>query len=616
LARATRISRSTFPGWRRIWYSLCALGCALPPIFLAWFVMSFGIDTPHQDDWVLAGLLARSRAGELTFEDLYAQNNEHRFLFPRLLWIPLGLLTNWNVKAFMWLNFMMAVIGWLAIARIASRQAASRCRPLFCISLFVSGAVYFSVAQFENWLMAYQGFSYVQLCIALAVFFATNPESSSWRRFSLAAACCVVASFSSAHGLLSWLALLPAIGRTANPIKRRGRLMALWIALFVLCASLYSIGFRRPREDWVVPWLYPVHHPDVALLFFLAQLGNPLTLGLPAQLDRPRISAVVGSVLLGGFLALVWRALRTRRAALAAPWLALGASAILFTGAVTVGRSGWGFVSWALLSRYTTPTLYLPVSVIHLAYALLVSERRPSPDTSDATDPGGHRPTIRAGMLRWAYTVVLVGSGLLIAANSIAVVETATRWSRERETAGKFIAFARYIDPAVDGARGSGLYAVFPVVGFKVLPWVEIAASAGFKTLVSQAMFVEDVSREVGRVERREFRDTDRSIPGAWRDGLEPTTAVLVSGWAVAPEGRAAADLVLVGCQQAQRFVTAAIPRKDRPDLALARWLADSRVGWEVSVPTALLPASGCELAAWVYSPSTREFVRLPGQDR
>lgn len=53
---------------------------------------------PLQDQWEIAPIFEKVNNKTLSFSDLMAQHNESRNFFPRLIFIALAFLTNWNVS--------------------------------------------------------------------------------------------------------------------------------------------------------------------------------------------------------------------------------------------------------------------------------------------------------------------------------------------------------------------------------------------------------------------------------------------------------------------------------------------------------------------------------------
>src|SRR5208282_4675420 len=69
----------------------------LPLAFLIWMVSRYAVSVPFGDQWELVPLLEKTYHETLTFHDLWAQHNEHRILFPKIIMLGLAHLTGWNI---------------------------------------------------------------------------------------------------------------------------------------------------------------------------------------------------------------------------------------------------------------------------------------------------------------------------------------------------------------------------------------------------------------------------------------------------------------------------------------------------------------------------------------
>ena len=176
-----------------------------------------------------------------------------------------------------------------------------------------------------------------------------------------------VSSFSSANGLVCWIVVFPVLAESkiTGERKKRKWLTPFWSAGFAACAALYFYNFERP------PYLPSISEPFVrplaAVAYFLAFLGAPLT-GNNRYLVP--VAALLGLVLATLFIsAWLFRARHLSDTGLRRPmtcWLMIGAYSVMTGALVTLGRLGFG-VHQSLSSRYTTFSLYLVVSLIHVA---------------------------------------------------------------------------------------------------------------------------------------------------------------------------------------------------------------------------------------------------------
>src|SRR5438132_2605522 len=76
---------------------------AAPPLLIGWLIFRDGVDLPF-------GVFEKIATGTLRFADFFAQHNEHRILFPRLIFFGFGRLTQWNIRAELFVNWFVALV--------------------------------------------------------------------------------------------------------------------------------------------------------------------------------------------------------------------------------------------------------------------------------------------------------------------------------------------------------------------------------------------------------------------------------------------------------------------------------------------------------------------------
>src|SRR5260370_11437474 len=199
---------------------------------LVWFVPRFGVSVATMDDWWLTDLFHAVGIKKAAFDDFFALNNEHRIVFPKLIWTLLAFTPHWNLKVEMMLNLILGLIVFLVFYRIALRQAKQSGVSLFNPAKFAASLLLFSLMHYENWLWGFGGaFFLVQASLALAIGVCFEEKLQPWVRFGLAAFFCFIASFSSAQGLFSWLSLLPYISQL-QAVTRQVSKFLIWVFFF------------------------------------------------------------------------------------------------------------------------------------------------------------------------------------------------------------------------------------------------------------------------------------------------------------------------------------------------------------------------------------------------
>src|SRR5205823_6120927 len=66
-----------------------------------------------------APLFEKMQDGTLGVADFFAQHNEHRIFFPRLIFFALGRLTHWNIRTELWVVWLLALVCLFSIRQMA-----------------------------------------------------------------------------------------------------------------------------------------------------------------------------------------------------------------------------------------------------------------------------------------------------------------------------------------------------------------------------------------------------------------------------------------------------------------------------------------------------------------
>lgn len=332
------------------WRAIERAGLALPPLLIALLVWVGGSDVPYWDDWTLAGVLGKAKSGTLALDDILAPHNVHRFVVPKLLLTGVALATGWNIRAQLLADVGIACVTLLLIALIGRRAAPGPARSL---ALAGSAVAVFSLAQYENWLWAWQAGFFVSVAmIAGAVAALAVPR---WRwgvRLAIAAALCVAATFSIGFGVVSWIALAPLVAseRSAGGWGAIARSVAVWLALGAATVVAYFGG--APIASGMTP--ERAGAPEI-VRSFLQIAGTP-------WVSHPAAAALLGALSIALFGVLAARAARADLRA-SIPWISLGLVALGFAALAAFVRAGSEAVA---RSRYATPMILLTVASLHL----------------------------------------------------------------------------------------------------------------------------------------------------------------------------------------------------------------------------------------------------------
>lgn len=336
----------------------------LPVLVAALYVQRYGVNAPYNDGLTLIPLLEKFLAGELRFEDLAAQHNEHRIFFPRIAFILLGLATGFNDVATMY-SILACLLVTSATLLLVFRRTASASLWLFVpvpFLIFNLGQSWNLLQGFQLTLIFVQTFS----VLSFALLYLCGGERGRLAFFG-ALASGTVAAFSSAPGLLVWpLGLLQLLLTPAVRGARRG-MLAAWGLAGALAWALYLRGYESAETT---SWRDSLQHPLESAQYLVSALGASLFHG---QQDL----AFAGGLLMTFLVAVALLLAYARgRVAENSVWISMLAFALLTVAATSVARGA--NLEDALNPKYVSYTVLAPVAV----YAMLLGALRGRRDSS------------------------------------------------------------------------------------------------------------------------------------------------------------------------------------------------------------------------------------------
>lgn len=561
----------------------------LPILFTAGCVLRYGVNVPFLDQWGMPALFQAALNGSLNFTHLWAQNNEHRIVFPKLVFLALGLPSRWNTRLEMLFGILLIgtvfLIVYLTNERIL-KNVPELNRLIPRIALLLSGFVLFSLTQHQNWLWGFQvTFFLAQALVALSIFVISyGSDRSFYWRFLFAALLCFAASFSVAQGLLSWLAVLPLVLTSQKSRNSRLLVTLLWLGLFIATVALYFYQYQSPSGETIPDRFFAFKHPIQAGHFLLVLLGAQFSsFHSPGTPPLFTLATVIGACFLVGYLILVVVSIKQNTFDIQKPLIALGLFGLLFAVMVTFGRSGWG-IRGGFTSRYLTAPTFLLVSVIQMA-SFNFSDRK-------------NKLRVYGSLL---FATIL---SLAIVVNTNSSLVQAQKTKASRESARVCLEMVHYISNVFDDTPHNCVWQLFRAKGYSsfIRGQVDLLEQIGFRKLAKDFNFVSTPATPWGVLERA-------GVPNR-RAQAEPI--VQISGWAVLPERKRIPEAIALSLNDQQTFLTAVYPNESRPDVA--KFLGDTRYlnsGWRVKIPANLLPAGEIKFHAWVYDPENQQFVRL-----
>ncbi|HKP93005.1 MAG TPA: hypothetical protein VJS88_03840, partial [Chthoniobacterales bacterium] len=220
---------------RRI--ALLLLACL--PVFLVFRMqVKYWVNIPIWDEWDTPGrTLLHFAQGKLAWSDFWAQHNESRKVFPRLIYLAINGPFGWDVRYGMVLTSLIA--GTVSVFFLRQlRDPGMRSSGGVLFAWLLINFLLFGPSQSENYLCGYTFeilIPVLALCGCIAVNLSGRPLVYKVLWNSVLA---IIATFSFAHGMILWLLGLPipATQETARP--RWIRRWAFYLLVYGLVGAL------------------------------------------------------------------------------------------------------------------------------------------------------------------------------------------------------------------------------------------------------------------------------------------------------------------------------------------------------------------------------------------
>ena len=361
------------PNFSQILLVIVAIVAIIPAAVLAWLIFQHGVNIPIQDQWEFVPVFKKFSEGTLSFSDLIAQHNESRKFFPRLIFIALAFLTNWNIRVEMLVIFFLACLVAVNIYRLNRLTLKGSLLSGLAITAICNFLI-FSPVQYENWLWGIQIVVFIPLvCLTTAILVAYS-QLKTTAKFLICMALALVSTFSYANGMLAWVLILPVLTvlefKSFSELWKHKWLYLLWFAGFISSLILYFYDYQRPEPNPSLTEAFK--YPYQCLQYFLAFIGAPL--GVGASTQPLTNSIILGAGIFSIFVGLCFylllhfkdRDLLNRSFG----WLAIASYIIISALVTTAGRITFG-VEQSLSSRYTTFSTYLIISILFLFLIVL-----------------------------------------------------------------------------------------------------------------------------------------------------------------------------------------------------------------------------------------------------
>jgi hypothetical protein len=325
----------------------------LPITIVGVYIFLFGLNIPFLDQWEVVGLLEKKQQGLLSLSNLFAQQNESRPLFPRLIWIALSEFTQYNINAQLWVNLFLA-IGTFVFFVSRSVRTWGKCgvrAPSFLIPLM--SLLVFNLGQRESWLQGIQTIMFLAMaCVIVGLFLLA--EDSDWVHFWGAVLLGGIVTFSTANGLLYWPVGFIVLWVTTSSGSRISRSL-LWAASSFICIGLFFTNWTAGGQ---INLTYILTHPFEWLIWILDFLGAPL-------MTLWYVAWIFGLLSVGLYILGIRQVFRTSQWKVFVPYFAVSLFILLTGFLISLGRMEVG-MRQAVVPRYLTMSVWYWTSLLTL----------------------------------------------------------------------------------------------------------------------------------------------------------------------------------------------------------------------------------------------------------
>ncbi|MGJ5633814.1 hypothetical protein [Nostoc sp. CALU 1950] len=560
---------------------------SLPVILLLWFITTFSVNVPFWDDWGLVNFFEKIYSGTINFGDFFAQHNEHRIFFPRIIFAIIAFSSKWNIKLENYFSFLLALVNFVFLYKIAASSYNENNKILFHLFNITTCIINFSLIQYENWLWGFQiAWLFINTCLIIAVFILTVPKNFHPNsRLLLASICCFIASFSSAHGLLSWLAVLPSVYLIEGTTKQKKIRFLVWVVLFSFCVAIYFIGYQKPSQHPSIFFL--LQQPFITSEFFFTIIGSSFYKNI-----FPPV--VIGLIILFVFLFFNVTCFKNYQSDFinkANPWISLGWFPILFALITTVGRAGMG-IEQAAISRYKTVSILLIISCLQLWRLCILYKGK---------DAGKNTYIL----FSQSFLVFLIFIFVFSSTNSIIEVQNSFI---QRKAGQNCLEIINFLDKSISNSPGNCLQFIYPEE-LQILKLSKTLQKLQFRDFPQNINFLTKVEKFHGFID----------VPSTTKQALNlrRSDTLKLLGWAILPEQQEQPPIVLLSHGNNRSFFATGLINLTRPDVATALHSSLYKTsGWEANVSLKSLPAGETVIKGWVYDRKNRQFIQLNNEPK
>ncbi|MGB3403679.1 MAG: hypothetical protein WBA77_13405 [Microcoleaceae cyanobacterium] len=563
-----------------------------PAIILGYLILENSVNIPYMDDWDTPGVILTINSDRvLSLADWFAQHNESRPAFPRLIFSLLANLTGWDLRYQMLLSFLFAGLISLNIFYISKKTIKENTIKLLWLNTLANFLIFSPVT--DNWLWGIQALVFIpMLCITTYAAICYSNIKDEFKLF-IGIILASISTFSYSSGILMWIVAIPflLVSNTFNfkTIRKKRLFIGIWISGFLLNTIIYFYDYHKP--EYHPSFLDALTQPIQALQFFFAFLGAPLSFS-NLFTNRLILSQIIGIILIVLFIFACFYGLKHHKdkdlIERLTPGLVIACYTIFCALIAAAGRVGGG-IQVALAPRYITFSVYLGVALIYLL-AIIFNHIKSL----------NHQRTLTVKPIAYSLTLVFVYFSM----NSLLFGIQSMPKIKQQRLHGK--ACLMLIDVFVDQQCLQNK--IYPLNFDLLQDRAKLLSNLGFLTpqLVDDSLFKPSEEAQTQPTNINGFIDNFKPV--------NPENSMMI-GWAVIPEKNKPADLVILTYQYPNHSIipfTTAEVNGLRPDVVDAfnqpNYLQS---GWGIQFPSDQIPPEATQVTAWGFDRETGKAYQI-----
>jgi len=325
-----------------------AIGISLPVMLAILFVHRNGLNVPLYDQWEFVPLWSDFLDGKPWSHHLFASHNEHRMIFPKLIFLATAKITQWDVTAEMYINLFFITLVLFMVILLLKRTEMS-----LLLSVPIAW-ILFSLNQYENLLWGWQMAIFIMTSgvVASILFLDQVRRHAAFIIAGILSA--TVASFSFLSGLIIW----PVGFLQLILMRQKISILMAWLISGCFVVGLYVSGsFSYADASFRPDYFTFLKIPFEYVKYISSYIGSIVGGGHLKQ------SVIYGSIILFLFITLNLIQLFHAERENNLPWIMMGIFS-LGSGMMTgVGRLTLGS-DQALESRYVSISLFFTIATL------------------------------------------------------------------------------------------------------------------------------------------------------------------------------------------------------------------------------------------------------------